>query len=264
MKDLKLKDLVVEHYRKVYETKMDGITVRVWKPKTMGKLPTYAMLSELKTRVRDAILSASIGRKVSWTTGNPDFGAWDAQIARRFDPRNMTLDIYFAALLIRPFSQQAFDWYNMHATVNDPVMRLVLMWDSREFDRSHGFDTSFGAYDNQKEIDEYMYSGKAFGIWKPINDPNFDPQKGYGVGEPEQDFAIKFRHKGGQVEVETSSPLSSVLLKNMDKYLKPTMQNFRDFTGHVNGIKEIHYYTDITQWECDTDQAEAKVPTDAN
>ena len=45
-KDLKLKDLVLEHYRKVYETDVDGLTVRVFKPLTMGKLPTYAMLRD--------------------------------------------------------------------------------------------------------------------------------------------------------------------------------------------------------------------------
>ena len=35
--------------------------------------------------------------------------------------------------------------------------RLMLMWDSREYDRIHGFDTSYGAYKNQEEADAVMY-----------------------------------------------------------------------------------------------------------
>jgi hypothetical protein len=33
----------------------------------------------------------------------------------------------------------------------------MLMWDSREFDRIGGYDTSYGAYKNQEEADAVMY-----------------------------------------------------------------------------------------------------------
>ena len=33
----------------------------------------------------------------------------------------------------------------------------MLMWDSREFDRIHGNDVSYGAYQNQDEVDGWMY-----------------------------------------------------------------------------------------------------------
>ena len=265
MKDLKLKDLVLEHYRKVYEMKVDELTVRVWKPETMGKLPTHAMMTELKRRAYDAhhahMMNSNLDpdyntKKVQWATGNPDYGAWDAQLVRRFDPRQMTLDIYFAALLIRPFSQQAQRWYEAHSLVYDPMARLVLMWDSREFDRAHGYDTSYGEYSNQKEFDRFMYSGKRWdGGSEPINDPAFDPS-GDALGTVEQGgFVLKYRHKDDKVETETSWPLKRELAEKVRKYLEPTLANFLSFTHDHPDVKEVHYYTEVTHWEADDETA---------
>lgn len=257
-KDLKLKDLVLEHYRKVYETKMDGVTVRVFKPKTMGKLPTYAMLDALKTRAYDAKGWAAIerNRKVQWWLGNPDFGVWDAQIVRRFDPRQMTLDIYFAALLIRPFSRQAFEWYEAHSLTTDPVARLILMWDSRMFDRNGCYDTSYGAYKNQKEVDKYIYSGIDVAPYECITDLAFDPEFVPNNMPDQPGFIIKYRHKDGNIETETLWPLKPELIDKMQKYLKPTLQNFLDFTKDNPDIPEMHYFTDLTQWEKDLEEDE--------
>lgn len=255
MKDLKLKDLVLEHYRKVYEMKVDELTVRVWKPRTMGKLPTYAMLDQLKYRARDASGWAAIerDRKVQWWLGNPDYGVWDAQLVRRFDPRKMTLDIYFVALLIRPFSKQAYDWYEAHSTVCDPVARLCLMWDSREFDRNGGFDTSFGAYKNQKEVDKYLYSGVGVGPFECMTDPTFDPC--FNLGNKDGGFVLKYRHKDDKVETETSWPLKRELAEKVRKYLEPTLANFLSFTHDQPDVKEVHYYTEVTHWEADDETA---------
>jgi len=263
-KDLKLKDIVLQHYRQVYEMNVDGVTVRVWKPQTMGKLPTHAMMTELKRRAYDAyhahMMNSNLDpdystKKVQWATGNPDYGAWDAQIVRRFDPRQMTLDIYFAALLIRPFSQQAQKWYDAYSTVYDPVARLCLMWDSREFDRAHGYDTSFGEYGNQKDFDRFMYSGKKWdGGSEPIDDPSFDP---YYIDDQEQrGFVLKYRVNDDKVETETSWPMKPELLDKVKKYMEPTLANFLGFTHDQPDIKEVHYYTEPTHWEADDDEAE--------
>ena len=264
-KDLKLKDLVLEHYRMVYETKVDEMTVRVWKPRTMTrKLPTYGMLSELTNRAKDAARAHADNSyydpgykpKVQWLLGNPDYGAWDAQLVRRFDPKKMTLDVYFASLLIRPFSKQAYDWYVAHSLVYDPVARLVLMWDSREFDEQHGYDIAYGTYSNMKEFSPYIYNGDKWDCFDPVNDPTFDPLGEVpGTTAPDtvqtDGFMLKYRHKDGKIETETSWPAKKELLEKVEKYLKPTLENILAFTKEQPDVKEIHYHTELTPWESD-------------
>ena len=250
---MKMKDLVLEHYRKVYETEMDGLTVRVWKPKTMEQLPAYRMKHVIDHYADEARNSwrFSESRKVQWLGGNPDHGAWDAQIVRRFDPRKQSLDIYFAALLIRPFSKQAFDYYGERMSL-DPQMRLVLMWDSRVYDKWHGYDTSYGAYGNQKEANDMIYNGRD-GADK--EDMVIDPCFGETVGN--NGLTVKYRMKDGNIETETSWPtLNREYVKKLTEYLKPTMQNFLDFNKEHPEFTEMHFYTEPTLWEQDLDDIE--------
>jgi hypothetical protein len=245
MKDLKLKDLVLEQYRKVYETKMDGLTVRVWKPKTMGKLPTYAMLDMLKSRAYDASRWAAIerNRKVQWWLGNPDYGVWDAQIVRRFNPRQMTLDIYFAALLIRPFSRQAHEWYEAHSLPTDPVARLTLMWDSREFDRDGCYDTNFGAYKNQKDVDKYIYSGEDVEPFDCITDPKFDVC--FSQGEDDiQRRCVKFKYEDGEIHYEAVQAADEEKLRGGTKMMHECAKVFCDFRKEHPEVVEMDFYTD--------------------
>ena len=158
MKKIKMKDTILSHYQKVHELVVDGVTVRVWKPRTMQHLPAYCMLKWIKDRAEDAIKDMYIERKNRWLLGNPDYGLWDAQTVYHSDPHHDTFDIYIAAILVRPFSREAYDFYcSRHAEIDDSYHRLMLMWDSREFDRIHGHDTSYGAYKNQEEADAVMY-----------------------------------------------------------------------------------------------------------
>ena len=255
MKDLKLKDLVLEHYRKVYETEIDGVTVRVFKPRTMGKLPTYAMLDVLKSRALDASRWHAVerSRKVQWWLGNPDVGVWDAQIVRRFDPKKMTLDIYFAALLIRPFSRQAFDWYSDHSLVSDPVARLTLMWDSREFDSNGCYDTSYGAYQNQKDVDKYIYSGVDVAPYECMTDPKFDPCIIAADDDEEDDFinrkCVKLRAaENGQMEVHAIFGENDEVLEQGTNHAKGLFRDcaiaFDAFRKEHPEVTEVHFYTD--------------------
>lgn len=249
-----MKDLVLEHYRKVYETEMDGVTVRVWKPKTMGKLPTYAMLAVLKDRAEDASRWAAIehDHKVQWWLGNPDVGAWDAQIVRRFDPKKMTLDVYFASLLIRPFSRQAFDWYDAHSSVFNPVARLTLMWDSREFDRDGCFDTSFGAYKNQKEVDKFLYSGADVKPYTCMTDPKFDVCFNTEEDEEDDDIkhrCVKLRYEDGQLRLNATLAHDEPFLEDdgtnhVKGIVKDCARNFDEFRKQHPEVTEMHYYTD--------------------
>lgn len=158
MSKIKMKDTILEHYQKVHELVVDGVTVRVWKPRTMQQLPAHCMLKWIKDRAEDAIKDMYIERKNRWILGNPDYGLWDAQAVYHSDPHHDTFDIYIAAILVRPFSREAYDFYcSRHAEIDDAYQRLMLMFDSREYDRIHGLDQSYGAYKNQEEADAVMY-----------------------------------------------------------------------------------------------------------
>ena len=158
MKKIKMKDTILSHYQKVHELEMDGYTVRVFKPRTMQQLPAHEMLAWIKDRAKDAILYMKEEQKADWRLGNPDYGMWDALTVYHYDPRNKAFNIYIAAILVRPFSREAYENYcSMHEAVDDVNQRLMLMFDSREFDRIHGHDTSYGAYKNQDEADAVMY-----------------------------------------------------------------------------------------------------------
>lgn len=157
-KKIKMKDTILEHYQKVHEMEVDGLTVRVWKPRTMQHLPAHGMLGWIKERARSAAHYCIYEQKNDWYLGNPDLGLWDAQTVYHIDPRHKTFDIYVAAILVRPFSREAYDFYcQRHGEIEDVNQRLMLMFDSREYDRIHGFDTSYGAYKNQDEADAIMY-----------------------------------------------------------------------------------------------------------
>ena len=150
MSKIKMKDTILEHYQKVHELEVDGITVRVWKPRTMQQLPAHDMLAWIKYRAKEAAQYIAIEHKNDWYGGNPDYGLWDAQTVYHTDPRHKTFDIYIAAILVRPFSREAYDFYcQRHAEITDVNQRLMLMFDSREHDRIHGFDPSYGAFKNQ-------------------------------------------------------------------------------------------------------------------
>ena len=158
MKKIKMNDTLLEHYQKVHELEVDGVTVRVWKPRTMQQLPAYQMLAWIKNRAEDAARYMILGQKNEWRMGNPDYELWDAQTVYHYDPRHKTFDIYIAAIIVRPFSREAYDFYcQRHTEIGDVNQRLMLMFDSREYDRINGHDTSYGAYKNQDEADAVMY-----------------------------------------------------------------------------------------------------------
>ena len=158
MKKIKMKDTILSHYQKVHDLEMDGITVRVFKPRTMQQLPAHQMLHWIKQRAGDAIDWMKTENTTYWGLGNPDYGLWDAQTVYHYDPSHKAFNIYIAAILVRPFSREAYDTYcRLHENIDDVNQRLMLMFDSREYDRIGGYDQSYGAYSNQEEADAVMY-----------------------------------------------------------------------------------------------------------
>lgn len=138
MKKLSKKWLILEHYIRTAEIEMNGVIVRVWKPRFMGKLPAIGMRDIMVQAYKAYDIYAH--NKVLWGTRHPDYGFWDAQIAICADPHRKCVDVYICALLIRPFSEEAHLHYAERSGL-EPMDRLVLMWDSRQFDADGGYST---------------------------------------------------------------------------------------------------------------------------
>lgn len=249
MKKIKMKDTILSHYQKVHEIEMDGYTVRVFKPKTMQHLPAYKMLEWIKERAGDAFLYMKWEQdaKADWRMGNPDYGLWDAQTVYHYDPSHKAFNIYIAALLVRPFSREAYETYGrMHGSIDDVNQRLMLMWDSREFDRIGGYDTSYGAYKDQKKADLMMYTVN--NEEDDIEDlsPDF-----YHEGETRHPgLTLKFKHDGDHVKSSASWPKHEpTLVVDMPERMGVCGEEFVKFTEAHPEIKEMHFYTEPTEWE---------------
>ena len=166
MKKLSKKWLILEHYIQTAEFEKDGITVRLWKPRFMGKLPAIGM--------RDIMLQAckhcEVYSKVNWGTRHPDYGFWDAQIAESIDPHRKCVDVYICALLVRPFSEEARKHYAERSGL-EPMDRLVLMWDSRQFDADGGYKTDgFGSFEFMKSKRSYEDYFRVMNEYEDIED----------------------------------------------------------------------------------------------
>ena len=247
MKKIKMKDTILSHYQKVHELEMDGFTVRVFKPRTMQKLPAHEMLACIKSRAKDAILYMKTEQKADWQLGNPDYGLWDALTAYHYDPSHKTFNIYIAAILVRPFSREAYETYcRTHESINDVNHRLMLMFDSREFDRIHGHDTSYGAYKNQEEADAVMY--------RVVNKDNdiLDTSSScylqvFDVDEdsPVQRIGVTLRQlPDGGVEYHATTNGREEMESGGTKLMHAAAKCYTDFRKEHPEVTEMRFYTD--------------------
>ena len=250
MKKIKMKDTILSHYQKVHELEMDGFTVRVFKPRTMQKLPAHKMLAWIKSRAKDAIHYMKWGpeAKVDWRLGNPDYGLWDAQTVYHYDPRNKNFDIYIAAILVRPFSREAYETYCGFdaAYIDDVNQRLMLMWDSREFDRIGGYDQSYGAYKNQDEVDAVMYrvvdkendmlDTSPSCYLQVIDDDEFSPVQRCGV-------TLRQMPDGG-VEYHATTNGREELERGGTPLMHAAAKCYTDFRKEHPEVAEMRFYTD--------------------
>jgi hypothetical protein len=252
-----MKDTILSHYQKVHELEMDGYTVRVFKPRTMQQLPAYRMLEWIKSRAKDAIhyMKWEQEAKTDWRLGNPDYGLWDAQTVYHYDPRNKAFNIYIAAILVRPFSREAYDTYcRMHESIEDVNQRLMLMFDSREFDRMGGYDQSFGRPSNMNELEHSLYHVE--NEKDDIEDlsPNF-----YNEVEQKNDgLMVKLRDKDGSIDIETTWPKAKLAdyLPFVKDQMADCFESFDAFRKKHPEFHEMHFLTDQTVWEKDLDDEE--------
>ena len=247
MKKIKMKDTILSHYQKVHELEMDGYTVRVFKPRTMQQLPAHKMLEWIKFRAEDAFSYMIMEQKADWQLGNPDYGMWDALTVYHYDPRGKAFNIYIAAILVRPFSREAYETYcRLHESIDDVNQRLMLMWDSREFDRIGGYDTSYGAYKNQEEADAVMYrvvnkeddirDTSPFCYLQVIDDDEFSPVQRCGV-------TLRQMPDGG-TEYYAINNGHEEMERGGTELMHAAAKCYTDFRKEHPEVTEMRFYTD--------------------
>jgi hypothetical protein len=248
MKKVKMKNIILSHYHKVHELEMDGFTVRVFKPRTMQQLPAYGMLEWIKYRASEAIRYMVMELKADWRLGNPDYGLWDALTVYHYDPRNKAFNIYIAALLVRPFSREAYETYCGFdaAYIDDVNQRLMLMWDSREFDRIGGYDQSYGTYENQDEADAVMYRvvNKESDIrdtspscyLQVIDNDEYSPLQRCGV--------ILRQMPDGGMEYHATTNGHEEMERGGTKLMHAAAKCYTDFRKEHPEVTEMRFYTD--------------------
>ena len=64
-------------------------------------------------------------------------------------------------------------------------------------------------------------------------------------------LVMRFRHKDGFVQNGTTWPVEMGVPDGFKKKLKVTLQDFLDFTKAHPEFKEMHFYTEPTEWEED-------------
>lgn len=122
----------------------------------------------------------------------------------------------------------------------------MLMWDSREYDRIHGFDTSYGKPGNWDEWKDILYAVENKERDIADGSPDF-----YHDGETQQPgLTLKFKHDGDQVKSSASWPKHDpALVVDMPERMGTCGEEFVKFTEAHPEIKEMHFYTEPTEWE---------------
>ena len=64
-------------------------------------------------------------------------------------------------------------------------------------------------------------------------------------------LAMRYRHKDGFVQNGTTWPIEMGLPDGFQEKMKVTLQDFLDFTKAHPEFKEMHFYTEPTEWEED-------------
>ena len=67
-------------------------------------------------------------------------------------------------------------------------------------------------------------------------------------------LVMRFRHKDGFVQNGTTWPVEMGVPDGFKEKMKVTLQDFLDFTKAHPEFKEMHFYTEPTEWEEDNDE----------
>lgn len=67
-------------------------------------------------------------------------------------------------------------------------------------------------------------------------------------------LVMRFRHKDGSVQNGTTWPVKMGVPDGFQEKMKVTLQDFLDFTKAHPEFKEMHFYTEPTEWEEDDEE----------
>ena len=67
-------------------------------------------------------------------------------------------------------------------------------------------------------------------------------------------LVMRFRHKDGSVQNGTTWPVEMGVPDGFQEKMKVTLQDFLDFTKAHPEFKEMHFYTEPTEWEQDDEE----------
>ena len=239
-----MKDIILNHYQKVHELELHGWAVRVWKPRTMQQMPAYNMRKVIGEYAENARCALRDDDKAYWCYGNPDWGIWDALLVRYVDPRHKTLDIYIAAILVRPFSREAYETYcRTHDNIDDINQRLMLMWDSREFDRIGGYDTSYGRPGNMYEWEHPLYH-----VTNEEDDiEDLSPDFYHESDEDDSDVerrCVNFKVTDKKIIYDAVMGKDEMMKDGGTPLMHACAKAFYDFRKEHPEVTEMHFYTD--------------------
>lgn len=241
MKKLNRKWLTLEHYQPVFEEKVDGMTVEVMKPKTMWRLPSYMLrkLAHVSHRINRTATSSQ------WATDNPDYGLWDAQTAILYIPKQHKAIVYVCALLCRPFSIEADAWYAEHMSLQ-PLDRLLLMWDSRQYDRENGYRTVYGIGGDPSEWLDKVYHAQSADF--DIDDPTGSLAPIY----PNEGITIKMRNGKDTIDVQMVGDKNDAKVLANSELAKDVAEAFTNLSQkYPDVVNEMQLYQHPTIWEED-------------
>ena len=140
---MRTKEILAENYVKVATNESNGKVVNVYRAVCMKELPEYLV----KEYASPEQLCAGLPfRGMRYVTANPDYGEFDAQVI--MVRHGYIVDLYVCAILVRPFSMEAFNEYGSIVGM-EPCRRAALMWDSRVFDAEHGLAATASQHSEQ-------------------------------------------------------------------------------------------------------------------
>lgn len=138
------KQILSDYYELVATKGYGDRTLNVYKAKGMGELPKSLLDDYAKP---ECLCGSRPFKGLRYSTGNPDWGEWDAQVV--LVSHGSVVDLYVCAILARPFSEEARQKYeSMMGQL--PQKRVALLWDSRDYDEVHGFERVHGFVEDEK------------------------------------------------------------------------------------------------------------------
>lgn len=130
---MKAKDIISKNYEIVATKQFGDKVLNIWKPKTMQPLPQ----SLVDDFADESLCSDYPVRGLRYGVGNPDWGEFDALVV--IGRHGWITELYVCSIIVRPFSEEADKYYSEHWP-SEPAKRLAVMWDSRNYDKEHGYE----------------------------------------------------------------------------------------------------------------------------